>query len=63
MVLLAANHIVTYSKEVADELEQHCRDLARNLQVAELSLLVEPAMITAPSVAKVSPVGKQENFR
>ena len=27
MVLLSANHFVKYSKEVADELEQHCREL------------------------------------
>ena len=44
MVLLAANHFVKYSKEVADELQQHCRDLEQNAANAELSLVSEPAM-------------------
>ena len=49
MVLLAANHFVQYAKEVAVELDQHCRDLERDRKAAgaaELALLGEPAMMT-----------------
>ena len=49
MVLLAANHFVTYSKEVADELEQHCLDLEREpaaFKPERPSLLEEPAMMS-----------------
>ncbi len=49
MVLLAANHFVTYSKEVADELEQHCLDLEREpaaFKPGRPSLLEEPAMMS-----------------
>ncbi len=63
MVLLAANHFVKYSKEVADELEQHCRDLERNLVAAdsaELSLLAEPAMLAANQVAEIPAMEIQE---
>ena len=42
MVLLSANHFVGYSKEVADELDHHCRDLDRN---GKLSTLLDPAMM------------------
>jgi radical SAM superfamily enzyme YgiQ (UPF0313 family) len=44
MVLLAANHFVRYSKEVADELEQHCRDLKLNLETPESASPVGSAM-------------------
>ncbi len=48
MVLLTAHHFVNYSKEVADELERHCRDLERSPTAAESVLLCEPAMTTNP---------------
>jgi radical SAM superfamily enzyme YgiQ (UPF0313 family) len=44
MVLLAAHHFVKYSKEVADELEQHCRDLKLNHETAEPALSIGSAM-------------------
>ena len=45
MVLLAANHFVKYAQEVAEELDQHCRELAAN-EGAAVSMLAEPTMIT-----------------
>ncbi len=44
MVLLAANHFVKYSKEVAEELQQHCVELERDAAMAEVTLVSEPAM-------------------
>ncbi len=46
MVLLAANHFVKYSKEVAEELDAHCVQLGRKPVQAATALLEEPAMAT-----------------
>ncbi len=48
MVLLTAHHFVNYSKEVADELAQHCRDLDCMALAESSTLLSEPAMTVSP---------------
>ena len=54
MVLLSANHFVKYSKEVAQELDHHVRNLEPNPEAANLASLFEPAMLVQLPTAATS---------